>query len=104
LFSTIGDIPDMNLDNTRDAIGLQFSSLVHNLTTIKTTDTIAKAYPDVHYHLKDLISRRNWLIREYETTAPTKWSEIADSVYNDIPTIKNGIIAALEAQGYPSGD
>ncbi|KIL63727.1 hypothetical protein M378DRAFT_656364 [Amanita muscaria Koide BX008] len=72
LFSTSGAILDRNLDNTRGAIGLEFASLVHNLTTIKTSDPIAKAYPDIHYNLKNHIARRNWLIREYETTAPIK--------------------------------
>lgn len=76
----------MNLDNTRAAIGLEFQSFVQNICGVKTTDLIAQNHPDIHYNLKNLISRRNWLAHEYGTTAPVKWSDIADSVYNGLPS------------------
>lgn len=73
---------------------------MQNVRAVKPTDPIATAYPDIHYNLKAQIARRNWLAHEYGTTAPIKWSEVADSIYNDIPKIESGLVAALKAQGY----
>ncbi|KAF8173103.1 hypothetical protein BJ912DRAFT_859617 [Pholiota molesta] len=100
VFSTSGALSDMNLDNARAAIGLEFQSLVQNIRAVKPTDPIAAAYPDIHYDLKAQIARHNWLAREYGNTAPIKWSDVADSVYDGIPKIESGLVAALKAQGY----
>lgn len=91
----------MNLENARGSIGLEFQSLVQNLRSIKKTDPLIRAHPDIHYNLDELISRRNWLAHEYGTTAPVKWSEIADSVFNDVPRIGKAVVVALRAQGVP---
>ncbi|KAM6499601.1 hypothetical protein JOM56_005109 [Amanita muscaria] len=105
VFSTSGAIQDIKLDTIRAAIGLVFTFLVQNLSAIKTTDPIAMAYPDIHHNLMDHTTRCNWLLNGYGTPAKIKWSEVADSIYDDVPTIENGIIAALKALGYenPSG-
>ncbi|KAF8166035.1 hypothetical protein B0H34DRAFT_260598 [Crassisporium funariophilum] len=72
VFSTSGALPDMNLDNARAAIGLEFESLVQNIRAVKPNDPIATAYPDIHYNLAAQIARRNGLAHEYGTTAPIK--------------------------------
>lgn len=100
LFSS-PSIQDTNLDNTRAAIGFEFQSFVQNIRSVKTTDSIAKAYPGMHYNMKYHIARRNWLAHEYETTSPLKWAEIAKSIYNDLPTNESAIIDALKALGVP---
>ncbi|KZT24847.1 hypothetical protein NEOLEDRAFT_1178926 [Neolentinus lepideus HHB14362 ss-1] len=99
VFSTDGPLSNSTLDSTRSAIGLEFQSLVQNIRAIKATDPIAEAYPDIHYDLKDQIARRNWLAHEYGTRALVKWSEVAISIYNDVPKIESAIMAALEAVG-----
>ncbi|KAF8148303.1 hypothetical protein B0H34DRAFT_812076 [Crassisporium funariophilum] len=100
VFSTSGALPDMNLDNARAAIGLEFESLVQNIRAVKPNDPIATAYPDIHYNLAAQIARRNWPAHEYGTTPPIKWNEVSDSIYNGIPKIESGRLAALREQGF----
>lgn len=85
----------------RSAVAFEFLSLVRNIRALKPTEPIVVAYPDIHYNLEDQISRFDWIINEYGTGAAARWSEVADSIYNDVPVIESAIIAALQASGMP---
>ncbi|EIM87722.1 uncharacterized protein STEHIDRAFT_155100 [Stereum hirsutum FP-91666 SS1] len=99
LFSTSGEIPDATIEGVRAGIGFQLQSLVQNIRAVKEQHPIAQAHPNIHYKLKDQISRRNWLAHEYGTTFPVRWQDVADSIFNDVPVIESAIIAALKANG-----
>src|SRR6202050_1987329 len=87
------------LETTRESIGLNFQSVIQNVRALKRNDPILQQYPNIQWNIQNSVSRRNWLAHEYGTTAPIKWNEVADSVYDDLPVMKSSIIAALQANG-----
>jgi hypothetical protein len=93
-------LTDEALDNARTSIGLEFQALIQNVRAVKPTHLIVAAFPDIHYHINNGIARRNWLVHDYETTAPIKWDDIAESIFEDIPIMEIAIEAALNADGY----
>ncbi|KAL6303403.1 hypothetical protein BKA93DRAFT_341666 [Sparassis latifolia] len=97
VFSTTENIPDRNLDNARSAIGLDFQFLVQTIRSVKKSDPLVKAYPDIHYNLRQQNKRRKWLT--YKLTVPIQWGDIADGVYDDIPRIEAALLSALVANG-----
>jgi hypothetical protein len=92
-------IGSATLETTRESIGLNFQSVIQNVRALKRNDPILQQYPNIQWNIQNSVSRRNWLAHEYGTTAPIKWNEVADSVYDDLPVMKSSIIAALQANG-----